>query len=73
MVTPVVLVKRVIGVARADIFNGIKHIKGITYWPPSNSEVENHNQTLLKAIRVDRVTGGNSSGAGKTCYRCGKS
>ena len=29
---------------------GITQIKGIPYWPPSNGEVESHNQTLLKAL-----------------------
>ena len=33
----------------------IKHVKGIPYWPPSNGEVENHNQTLLKAIRIAKI------------------
>ena len=50
-----VLVKRVIGAAKADILNGIEHNKAIPYWPPSNGDVENYNQTLLKAIRIANI------------------
>ena len=34
---------------------GITQIKGIPYWPPSNGEVESHNQTLLKALRIAKI------------------
>ena len=34
---------------------GVEHIKGIPYWPPSNSEVENHNKTLLKIVRIAKI------------------
>ena len=35
--------------------NGIEHIKGIPYWLQLNGEVENHNKTLLKMIRVSKI------------------
>ena len=34
---------------------GVEHIKGIPYWPPSNGEVENHNKTLLKIVRIAKI------------------
>ena len=35
--------------------NGLEDIKGITYWPQSNGEVENHNKTLLKMARIAKI------------------
>ena len=29
--------------------------KGIPYWPPSNGEVEHHNETLLKILRIAKI------------------
>ena len=36
---------------------GIKHLKGIPYWPQSNGEVERFNGTVMKIVRVANVQG----------------
>ena len=35
--------------------HGIEQTKGIPYWPPSNGEVERHNETLLKILRIAKI------------------
>ena len=34
----------------------IEHKKGVPYWPQSNGEVERCNETLLKIVRITKIT-----------------
>ena len=36
---------------------GIKHKKGVPYWPQSNGQVEHCNETVLKIIRIAQLEG----------------
>lgn len=36
---------------------GIRHLKGVPYWPASNGEVERCNGTILKAFRIASIEG----------------